>query len=382
MRKFLYIIVFGFLLVAAAAFVLRMYSEELTQIALVPSAEYEDQGELEANAYADPAMWFSRPGMGAPNDLARWQPQFVEGRDILPTPAEPVGEAPPSFAVFFVHPTSFFDGQRWNAPLDDGESQDFARIFVRGLGSAFNQADEIWAPRYRQATFGAFLTGSDQAQQAVDAAYRDVEQAFEYFVANTSPETPIVLAGHSQGSLLILRLLREKVAGAELQGRIAVAYPIGWPISLEHDLPALPLPACAEQDSSACIVSWASFADENDPGLMLMQYSQSAGFDGELRGDSAILCVNPLTGKVNDSGEMGLNLGTLVPSSDLTTGELVRGAVPARCDERGLLLIGDPPEMGAHVLPQGNYHVYDIPLFWANLQQDVVRRVRAWQARP
>ncbi len=77
---------------------------------------------------------------------------------------------------------------------------------------------------------------------------------------------------------------------------------------------------------------------------------------------------------------MAQNLGTLVPSDDLTTGELVAGAVPARCSENGLLLVGDPPELGPYVLPGNNYHVYDIPLFWRNLQEDVVRRVEAWTA--
>ena len=59
----------------------------------------------------------------------------------------------------------------------------------------------------------------------------------------------------------------------------------------------------------------------------------------------------------------------------------VPGAVPARCDERGLLLIGDPPDLGSFVLPGNNYHVYDIPLFWRNVREDVVRRVSAWTAR-
>ena len=54
----------------------------------------------------------------------------------------------------------------------------------------------------------------------------------------------------------------------------------------------------------------------------------------------------------------------------------------ARCDERGLLLIGEPPEVGSAVLPGNNYHVYDIPLFWQNVKQDVGRRVEAWAARP
>jgi hypothetical protein len=61
----------------------------------------------------------------------------------------------------------------------------------------------------------------------------------------------------------------------------------------------------------------------------------------------------------------------------MSNGELVPDAVPARCDDRGLLLIGDPPELGSYVLPGNNYHVYDIPLFWANTQADVARRVEA-----
>lgn len=37
--------------------------------------------------------------------------------------------------------------------------------------------------------------------------------------------------------------------------------------------------------------------------------------------------------------------------------------------------------MGPFVLPEGNYHVYDVPLFWANLRADFVRRAEAWRPR-
>lgn len=387
MRKFLYTIVALILISAAALFLLRLYSQELTTFAYVPKTEFVDQDALADNAYANPDMWFSRPGMGAPNDPARWQPSEA-GAAPPPVSAEasepvaqtaPVGPGP-RFAVFFIHPTSFTDNRQWNAPLDDEQSQAFARLLVRGLGSAFNQASEIWAPRYRQATFGAFLSESDQAQLAIDAAYRDVDQAFTFFLSSIGADMPIVLAGHSQGSVHLLRLLRERVAGTELQARITMAYPIGWPISVEHDLPALPLPACITADQSGCIASWSSFAKPADPGIMMSQYSASIGFDGELRADSPILCVNPLTGTAGGTANASQNLGTLVPNDDLSSGELVAGAVPARCNDGGLLMIGDPPEMGTYVLPFNNYHVYDIPLFWRNLQQDVVRRVSAWQA--
>lgn len=393
MRKFLYTITILIVLAAAVLFALRMYSDELTRIALVPSSDFEQQDALAANAYASPAMWFSRPGMGALNDPARWQPleRTEEGADetaeaVADPDAAQTGQSEEPdqttpFAVFFVHPTSYFDNRHWNAPLDETESQEFARIFIKGFGSAFNQASEIWAPRYRQATFGAFLSDSGEAQQAIDAAYRDVELAFDYFVQSVDADTPIVLAGHSQGSLHVLRLLRERIAGSEIEQRIVMAYPIGWPISVEHDLPGLPLPACATPDQAGCIVSWASFADGGDPGMMLAQYKSSEGFDGEVRADSPILCVNPVSGTLNGSAPASDNLGTLVPDEGLTTGELVIGAVPATCREDGLLMIGDPPEMGSYVLPLNNYHVYDIPLFWRNLQQDVVRRVSAWQAQ-
>jgi pimeloyl-ACP methyl ester carboxylesterase len=321
-------------------------------------------------------MWFSRPGMGALNDPARWQPAFREGF-AAPAPSQ---SSAPEFAVFFVHPTSYFDNRNWNAPLGDDQSQQFAGIFVRGMGSAFNRASEIWAPRYRQATFGSFLDNSDDAHDAMNAAYADIEQAFDYFLQNVDAETPIVLAGHSQGAMHVLRLLRNRVADSDLQPRIAMVYAIGWPISIEHDLPELPLPACENANQGGCIVTWASLADGGDAGMMLRPFSRSAGFDGELRGEGPILCVNPLNGVLGGSAEAALNLGTLVPSSDLTTGDLVPAAVPARCREDGMLMIGDPPEMGAHVLPQNNYHVYDIPLFWANLQADVGTRVAAWKA--
>jgi hypothetical protein len=93
------------------------------------------------------------------------------------------------------------------------------------------------------------------------------------------------------------------------------------------------------------------------------------------------LCINPLTGTMNGTAPASANLGTLVPNADLSNGKLVPGAVSARCGSRGLLLIGDPPHLGPYVLPGNNYHVYDIPLFWENLRQDVARRMRIWAAR-
>jgi len=376
-RKFLYFIAVCVVLVIAAMFALRLWSAELTRMAFVPGSAFVEQQPLAANAYADPAMWFSRPGLAERDDPARWQPPPASGAKAPPAQ----GRVPP-FAVFFVHPTSYLDSSSWNSPLDDADSQDRARRFIKGLASPFNQASEIWAPRYRQATFGAFLTAAPEGRRAVDAAYRDVSQAFDQFLAGVGPDVPIVLAGHSQGAVHILRLLKERIAGTPLQRRIAMAYAIGWPISVRHDLPALGLPACARAGQAGCVMGWMSFADPADPGMLLDVFRNSPGFDGRPRGERGMLCVNPLTGTIGGAAPAAANLGTLRPNLSLTSGELVPHAVPARCSGRGLLLIGDPPDLGPFVLPGNNYHVYDIPLFWQNLRADVARRMRAWSARP
>jgi hypothetical protein len=374
-RKFLYIVA-GLIMVAVLGlFALSIWSKELTRFAFVPSEDFVEQKPLDTNAYNDPKMWLSRPGMGV-GDPARWQPalQATEG-----SIAQEVDDAP-DFAVFFIHPTSYLEKSNWNAPLDDEKSQKFANLYARGMASPFNAASEIWAPKYRQATFGAFLTDAPEAQKAIDAAYADVKQAYEFFLASADKDAPIVLVGHSQGALHLLRLLREEVSGSEAEARIAAIYAVGWPISVEHDLPALGFPACAAPGQSGCILTWSSFAEPADPSALMETYAASTGFDGKPRGDSMILCTNPLTGTVNGKAAADRNLGTLVPEADYSTGELIAGSVPARCDERGLLLIGDPPEVGNAVLPGNNYHVYDIPLFWKNVQQDVIARVKGWSA--
>ena len=378
-RKFLGCFAILIVIVIVVGIALAVWSDKATQIAFVPTADFVEQDPLAGNAYQDPAMWYSRPGIGAPNDPARWQPPFAEGEGA--EPAEDNDETPlPAFAVFFVHPTSYIDRSAWNGPLDDADADARARLFIKGMASPFNGAAEIWAPKYRQATFGAFLTDEETATRAIDAAYRDVAQAFDYFLDSIGPDMPIVLAGHSQGGAHIARLLAERIAGTPLQQRVAMAYPVGWPISVEHDLPALGLPACATANQAGCIVTWSSFAEPAEPGLLLERYRNLPGSDGKPRGEDGILCVNPLTGTINGEADVAANLGTLVPDEDLGSGELVEGAVPARCGKQGLLLIGDPPELGPGVLPGNNYHVYDIPLFWRNLQRDVERRMRAWAA--
>ena len=372
-RRFLWIVAGLIILFVIGALAYRLFEERLFKLAMVPTVAFEEVKAPAAGPdYSAASMWIARPDLA--QDPARWLP---EGFTPPPGPEEKA-------AVFFIHPTSFLDKSRWNAPIDDAESQQRARLFVRHQASAFNGVGEVWAPKYRQATFGAFLTTKEDAEQALDFAYRDVLAAFEQFLTQVPADRPIILAAHSQGSLHLIRLLRDRIARTPVANRIAAAYVAGWPISTTADLPSLGLPACERAGQSGCILSWQSFAEPADATMVTDVYNASAAPDGEPRSGTPMLCVNPLTGNEGDAAPAERNLGTLIPNAELTEAEMAVGAVPARCGPAGFLLIGDEdrlPDLPAYVLPGNNYHVFDYALFWSNIRADAATRLASFRAR-
>lgn len=363
-RKFLYVFAVLIVLALAAAFAYRFYGVQLMRQFMVPAGNVAALPPPASGAYSRAEMWIARPDK--PNNPALWTPEGMR-------PA-----AAPQAAVFFVHPTSFLDTKQWNAPLDNEDANGRAALFLRGQASAFNSVGAIWAPRYRQATFGAFLTSKEQAGQALDFAYRDVLAAFDQFVAEAG-DRPVILAGHSQGALHLSRLLVDRVAGKPIAKRIVAAYVVGWPVSLSADLPEMGLPACTGPDEAGCILSWQSFADPADPSLLLDTFDASNGFTGKPRAGTQMLCVNPITGGPGDSAPAKANLGTLIPDGNFTAAQLAPGRAPAKCVGRGILSIGtSPPDFGQYVLPGNNYHVFDYSLFWANVRKDAERRLAAF----
>ena len=366
-RRFLLIVFFLTLLVVAGAFALFQYGGEVLVRQATPQGSFEEQPPTSGPDYGHEENWIARPGLAG--DPSSWVPQGAGT-------AAAGGDA----AVFYIHPTTYLRRDRWNAPLDDGESRDRAALFVRSQSSALTAAGQVWAPRYRQAAFGAFLLESEDATQALNLAYRDVARAFDRFLLEAG-DRPIILAGHSQGALHLTRLLRERVAGRPVAQRVAAAYVVGWPISVTADVPTFGLPACERADQPRCVLSWETFGEPANTDLITDVYDGSVGPTGQKRRREDLLCVNPLTGTRNGAAPPTANLGTLVPNGDLTNATLAIGQVGARCEGGFLLVDGEVPAIGPYVLPGNNYHVYDYALFWANIRRDALGRLAAWRQR-
>jgi Protein of unknown function (DUF3089) len=367
-RKFLYVFAFLIGLVIVGGILAAMFPQQIARFAFTPKEEFKAPQPVIVNAYAKADMWIARPDI--PENPALWRPAGVGE-----------GETPTKYATFFIHPTSYLNSAHWNAPLDDAEANDRARLFVRGQASVFNASPNIWAPRYRQATFGAFLTNQPEARQAQEAAYDDVLQAFDYFMTQIPKSQPIVLAGHSQGSRHLAQLLVDRVNSRPLAKRIIAAYVVGWPLSPTADVPALGLPLCSKPDESGCILDWLSFAEPDEVVENLAMFEAAPSLTGMSRKGTGVVCVNPITGASNLAAEASANLGTLFNKPDFSDGDLRAGQVPAKCGPVGQLQIGEPPELGPYVLPGNNYHVYDYSLFWANIRADVITRAKAWKPR-
>lgn len=364
-RRFLALIAILTLIFVGGAFALYQFGGEVLVRIATPVGHYQEPPRGSRPDFTKAESWIARPDFK--DNPSKWLPDgagsFVT--DKLPT------------ATFYLHPTTYLERDRWNASIDvGGEPAARARVFVQSQASAFNSFSEIWAPKYRQAAYGSFLLKSEDAQKALNLAYRDVLAAFDVFLAANPKDEAIILAAHSQGSLHLLRLLADRKDA--LRGRHFVAYVVGWPVGVKSDLPATGLLPCNSPVQFGCVLGWQSFKEPDNTKLVTDAWVGTKGLTGATRTRDDMLCTNPLTGTKDGSAGPEANLGTLTPDGDLSNAALESGRVGARC-ERGFLLIdGDVPNLGPYVLPGNNYHVYDYALFWGSIRADAERRMAAW----
>jgi hypothetical protein len=366
-RRFLILIFILTLLAVAGGFLIFQFGGEVLKRQMVPQGQFEAPARGSGPDYSATASWIAHPELA--EDPSEWRP------DGFPPPIL----TPKRVAAFYIHPTTFLQRDRWNAPLDDRQSRQTAELFVRSQASTFGQFAEVWAPRYRQAAYGAFLLDSRDAQQALDVAYSDIEQAFDRFLDEVPQGRPIILAGHSQGSLHLTRLLAER--GPQLRERLVAAYIVGWPVSVAADLPAMGLPFCTNPGETGCALSWQSFGEPGNPSIVLDSWEGTRGPTGLERRQDDMLCVNPITGTEGGAAPPSANPGTLVPKADMISATVEPGRVGARCDQGFLTIEGDIPNLGPYVLPGNNYHVYDYALFWWAIHNDARQRAEAWFVR-
>ena len=206
--------------------------------------------------------------------------------------------ADPPIDCFYVYPTISEEASPYSDMVDSPEVQKVTRAQAGRLTSRCR----LYAPLYRQIT----MTGLRQDMATGErldwrGPYADVRAAWRWYMANANHGRGVVLIGHSQGAILLQRLIAEEIDGKATQKRLVSAFLAGDP--------ALPVPQgkrvggvfkavplCSAAAEVGCVYVWADYlADDldadrhfgGDPGHGLVagcvDPAAPAGGSGELK---------------------------------------------------------------------------------------------------
>lgn len=291
----------------------------------------------------------------------KWDPS-----DSIPAPL--LNETRDSLAdVFFLHPTTYTRKIRMkdpNAVIDDdyiNAKTDYSTILYQA--SAFNGQCRVFAPRYRQAHIKMFFEkDKEKAAAAFELAYTDLRSSFEYYLKTWNKGRPIIIAAHSQGSLLGERLLKEFFENGSLRKQLVAAYIIGWPVTKNY---FSSLKMCEDSLQTGCICSWRTFRKGFIPYYLKNE-----------NGNSYV--TNPLTWTTgSEYASRKLNKGSILTQFNRLFTQTSDAQV-----SNGLLYISKPKFPGSFFYFTRNYHVGDINLYYINVRENVAQRIKAFSQQP
>jgi len=273
------------------------------------------------------------------------------------------GQANARVDVFFVHPTIFTkkpeNQYQWNADVNDVEiNESVDNSTILNQASAFNGSGKIYAPRYRQAHYHAFVTtDKDDKKKSLDLAYSDIKTAFEYYLKNYNKGRPIVIASHSQGTVHATRLIKEYFDNKPLQKQFVVAYIIG--IATQANVFESIKP-CKSGNETGCFVSWNTYGRDFYPVWYKL-------------GLNTAVSTNPLTWRLDSTyapatmnrGGVGLKF-TMHPN-----------IVDAQNHE-GMLWVNRPHIRGSKFIKNQSWHIADINFFYVNIRENLAERIRTY----
>ncbi len=313
--------------------------------------------------------------------------------------------------LFFIHPTTYFGKENWNADINHAQANELLEeVVLPAQVSIFNQSCETYVPRYRQATFYSFIAGGENAKQALELAYQDVKEAFTHFIEQENKDKPFFLAGHSQGSLLGMRLLEECVEGSPLFDKLIAAYLPGYKIPIhKFERKFKQIKKGRKPEDLHCILSWDTF---QTGASIISQIDNSLTWASEKDGTSSwkkrigykTFGINPLSFDCEitkcPSDE---NLGAIIIEysrdknlewNDVSGNKAIGikisslskpipGLVSAHLKEDGILYISKPKASiwRIGVIPFGNFHVYDYNLFYLNIRRNILLRWKTYQKK-
>ena len=291
-------------------------------------------------------------------------------------------EASKAADAFFILPTvNMKNTEPGNESLANG--RDVAR-FLKTLNAEQGivaDSCNVFCPLYRQMSVGCYLEANgkaalvpksgDNMSEYANIAYADVRDAFSHYLENLNGGRPIVLFGYSQGAEMVLRLLADYKGDERLMQRMVAAYVVGSSVTEEYLDKNPELKMAQGPDDTGVIVSFNAVDERCD-----------------LTGVGKELSINPLNWRTDDAAaKREQNLGYVRVDTNGDVAEEIPAFCGAYIDKAtGKLVVTDLQDgdtlynSDSQYFLKGDYHLYDLSLFYRNLQQNVDERTARFLA--
>ena len=360
--------------------------------------------------YSDPAHWLCRPGRADACTANLDATIIAENGSMTHEAYHADPDAP--IDCFYVYPTVSHE-PTGNADFAIDSDLTFAAIqqFAR-----FGARCRLFAPVYRQITIPALvaLFSGKPIPMNRDLGYSDVLAAWQNYLANDNHGRGFVLVGHSQGTGVLARLVREEIDGKPIQAQLVSALLIGGALGdvrvKTGDTPAFVfphIPVCRSNAEIGCVIGFSSFRAETPPAPGTL-------FEKAPEGTHPV-CANPAALE-GGSGTLEAYLstsGALISSPEPKTPFVwtdppypietpfvkVPGLLSASCVENGQVVYlavsrnaaqdgrrasdikGDLINSSGALLPSWGLHLIDVNLTMGNLLSIVGDETRTYLAQ-
>ena len=309
-------------------------------------------------------------------------PDYAQASNWLLQPSS--SDASKPVDVFYLYPTAYMPASS-SAPAvcsaDDPQMRSGAKAAFSRTATAFAPLANIYAPYYRQATIWIVAMPYEKQEPIVGGEpTTDALSAFDYYVKHLNDGRPFILAGHSQGSHILINLMADYMKkNPEVYKRMIVAYVPGYSITPQYLQQNSELKFAENADDTQVIVSYNTVAPTTTmpdtvilPGAMAINpitwtrseataaAAQNLGSISLDKNGCAVLDAQARPKKV---------LGVADATIDTATGRLICSTV----DTATL----DP---GNEVTAAGIFHNYDYPFYYFDLRANAANRIARYLA--
>jgi hypothetical protein len=232
---------------------------------------------------AEPAVWLCRPGMPANPCEGNLQTTVVAPDGKRSTqPFRPAAD--PKIDCFYAYPT-VSRATTVNAPLEPAPE---LVTTARAQASLFASVCRLFVPVYRQLTTHALVSGSFFDPKARALAEASLADAWHDYLAHDNDGRGVVLIGHSQGAMVLTRLIADEIdRDPVVRRRLVSALLLGGQVTTAEGKDTggdfTVIPACRRPAQTGCVIGYSSFATE----------PRSTAFFGHAAAGRQALCTDP-----------------------------------------------------------------------------------------